>query len=290
MSIGNNLRGLRAIRMFDNWPALVLGRLLDRRTGLKVYRKNGMEILIDHLGGDCNGTRACLTTNMYSRYLPFFDIRRPVRVLDLGANGGGFLLMLKLAGVEVARGVCVEMNPVIFQRLQYNMARNLGPGVTTVNAAVCSMPLDSEVLLKPSRGGTGEGLSTQRADTGSPHISVRTTTLTALMDRYFGGEPVDLCKIDVEGAEYEIFGSSSDDSLRQIGFLLAEFHDAPRTPAVAARLQRLGFSEMATGANHKTSGTTEVRLFRGPRAAGASAPDRSGPERVEDADPAIEPG
>jgi FkbM family methyltransferase len=275
MSIGNSLRGLRAILIFDNWPSLVLGRLFDRRTGLKVYRKNGMEILIDHLGGDCNGTRACLTTDMYSRYLPHLGIRRPVRVLDLGANGGGFLLMLKLAGVEVDRGVCVEMNPQIFQRLQYNMTRNLGPAVTAVNAAVCSMPLDSEVLLKPSRGGTGEGLTGLKADAEGPHVAVRTTTMPALLDRYFNGEAVDLCKIDVEGAEYEILDSSPDDTLRRIGFLLIEFHHAPRTPAVVDRLRRLGFSELASDADHKTSDSTEVRFFRGPQAEAASALGRS---------------
>ncbi len=273
MSIGNNLRGLRAILTFDNWPALVLGRLFDRRTGLKVYRKDGMEILIDHLGGDCNGTRACLTTDMYSRYLPALAIRRPVRVLDLGANGGGFLLMLKLAGVEVARGVCVEMNPNVFERLEFNMARNLGPAVAALNAAVCSLPLNSELLLKPSRGGTGEGLSTQTADTGCPHVAVRTTTLAALFDRYFDGGPVDICKIDVEGAEYEIFDSSPDDLLRRIGFLVIEFHNLSRTPTVVERLRGLGFAEMTE--NQKTSGTTEVRLFRGPQAGAASARDRS---------------
>src|SRR5262249_11392093 len=111
MSIRNNILGIRAIFMFDNWPVLLLERLFNRKAGLLIYRTKGMEILMDHLGGDCNGTRACLTTDMYSRYLPHLALHPPIRVLDLGANGGGFLLMLRAAKVEVAQAVCVEMNP-----------------------------------------------------------------------------------------------------------------------------------------------------------------------------------
>jgi FkbM family methyltransferase len=275
MSIGNNIRGLRAILQFDNWPMLMYVRVFERKAGLVVYRKKGLEILIDHLGGDCNGTRACLTTDMYSKYLPAFVLQRPVRVLDLGANGGGFPLMLKLAGVEIERAVCVEMNPLTFERLQINLSRNIGPAAVALNAAVCALPVDSELFLKPSRGGTGEGMYAQRADAEHTHVAVRTTTLPAIFDRYFNDGPVDICKIDVEGAEFEIFDSSPDDVLGRIGFLLIEFHDFARTPALVNRLTALGFIEMAAGEDKKTGETTEVRVFRGPRAQAAAAADRS---------------
>ena len=44
--------GLRAILAFDNWPALLLVRLFDRKAGFVAYRKKGLDILIDHRGGD----------------------------------------------------------------------------------------------------------------------------------------------------------------------------------------------------------------------------------------------
>jgi FkbM family methyltransferase len=277
MSIGNNIRGFKAILIFDNWPMLLLGRLFHRRAGLTVYRKKGMEILIDHLGGDCNGTRAVLTTDMYSKYLRDFVLDRPVRVLDLGANGGGFPLMLRVAGIPVDRAVCVEMNPLTYERLRLNLANNLGTAGISINAAVCGLQAQSEILLRPSRGGAGEGIYTHRAGAGQPHVAVQTMTLSALFNRYFEAELVDLCKIDVEGAEYEIFDATPDDLLGRIRYLLIEFHDPSKTPALVARLTRLGFEEFAAQEDHRTGENTEVRVFRGPAAETASVVGRGAP-------------
>jgi FkbM family methyltransferase len=264
MSIKNSLKGLQAVLVFDNWPMLILGRLLDRRTGLVVYRKSGVEILIDHRGGDCSGTRDCIVSDMYRRYLPFFLLNGPATVLDLGANGGGFPLMLRLVGVVLARVVCVEMNPLTYQRLAVNLATNLGSSAIAVNAAVCGMPEDSEILLAPSRGGTGESIYTHQAEPKRSHVSVRTTTLPLLCNRYFKDESVDICKIDIEGAEYEMFDSCPDNVLVGIKYLLIEFHAPSRTPTVVERIRALGFQEMASEENHKTGAMTEVRAFRGP--------------------------
>jgi hypothetical protein len=104
---------------------------------------------------------------------------------DLGANGGGFPLMLRIAGIEMARAVCVEMNPLTYLRLQVILTTNLGSSAVAINAAVCGMPQDSNILLKPSRGSKGESIYTGRVDSNMSHVSVRTTTLQALCDQYF---------------------------------------------------------------------------------------------------------
>ena len=52
MSIKTKVAGMRAVMAFDNWPVLLLGRLFYRKTGLVVYCKNHLEILVDHRGGD----------------------------------------------------------------------------------------------------------------------------------------------------------------------------------------------------------------------------------------------
>jgi FkbM family methyltransferase len=212
----HTFRGLEAILVFDNWPMLLLGRLFDRKTGFVAYRKKGLDILVDHRGGDQCGTRMCIATDMYRKYLPFFNLSRPARILDLGANGGGFSLMLKIAGIALARVVCVEMNPLTFQRLQLNVTTNLGPSAVAINAAVCGMPQDSEILIRPTRGGTGNSMYEDRVDPATAHVSVHTTTLQALYNQYFKDELVDICKIDIEGVEFELFASASDDLLRMI--------------------------------------------------------------------------
>jgi FkbM family methyltransferase len=275
VSISTRLAGLRAVLMFDNWPMLLLGRLFDRKAGFVVYRKNGCEILIDHHGGDEAGTRECITSDLYRRYLPTLELRGPLRVLDLGANGGGFPLMLKIEGFEVARAVCVEMNPLTFQRLQVNLGANFGASAVALNAAVCGPGQPAEILLKPSRGGTSESIYAYRTDAATPHVAVRTTTLEAICDENFGGEPIDICKIDIEGAEYEALEACSDEVLRRIRHLVIEFHDPARTPAALTRFAALGFSLIGAEKDHRTGAMTEVRVFRGPAAQAAQVAGRS---------------
>ena len=262
MSIKNILGGLPILLKFDNWPTLLFSRVFDRKTGLVAYRKDGLEILIDHHGGDQNGTRSCLTGDMYRRHLPTIYHGGPQRVLDIGANGGGFPLLLRLSNVELAQVVCVEMNHPTYLRLLVNLATNLGEMATGINAAVSGMPPDSEILLQPSRGGTGLSVHRSRADSEHPHVAVRTTTLEALYHQYFAGHAIDICKIDIEGAEYEVLNASSDAVLQKIRNLVIEFHDPSQTPACVARLLRLGFTDATGSQDAATSERTEVRVFR----------------------------
>lgn len=275
MSITTKLAGFRAVLLFDNWPMLVLGRIFDRKAGFVVYRKNGMEILIDHHGGDQTGTRLCIASDMYRRYLPLFSLNRPVRVLDLGANGGGFPLMLKIEGIEIERVVSVEMNPLTYQRLLVNVTTNLGAAAIAINAAVSGSAQASEILLRPSRGGTSESMYSNLAEESAPHVSVHTVTIQALCDQYFPNEPIDICKVDIEGAEYEALEASPAELLRRILYLVIELHDPKRNAALVERIESLGFLQLAGETDHRTGATTELRVFRGPEAEPASAAGRS---------------
>jgi len=266
MSVSTKIAGTRAILAFDNWPALLLARLLHRKAGLLVYRKDDLEILIDHRGGDETGTRHCIVSDMYRKYLPLISPPEPANVLDIGANGGGFPLMLKLAGIKLASVVCVEMNPATYSRLLVNLQSNLGFSATGINAAVCGSELESEIFLNPTRGSTGYSLSGNAAGAASPHVAVKTTTLKSLYDQHFRGQHIDICKIDIEGAEYDAIQSSHDELLCKIRYLFIEFHDDARTPAVTRRIAGLGFSEITNGHQSRTSSRTEVRVFRGPDA------------------------
>jgi FkbM family methyltransferase len=267
------LRGLWAILAFDNWPVIFFGRLFDRNSGFVVYRKKGLDILVDHLGGDENGTRMCIASDMYRKYLPSFALSEPANVLDLGANGGGFPLMLRIGEIEMALAVCVEMNPLTYLRLQLNLTTNLRSSAVAINAAVCGMPQDSNILLKPSRGSTGESMYANRADSSTPHVSVRTTTFQYLCDKYFKNQVVDICKIDIEGAEYELFESTPDDVVRRIKYLIIEFHDSLKTPALMGRIADLGFVDITLERSRRARSTTEVRAFLGPGTIPVSGPD-----------------
>jgi len=195
----------------------------------------------------------CIASDMYRKYLPSFALSEPANVLDLGANGGGFPLMLRIEEIEMALAVCVEMNPLTYLRLQLNLTTNLRSSAIAINAAVCGMPQDSNILLKPSRGSTGESMYNNRADSSTSHVSVRTTTFQCLCDKYFKNQVVDICKIDIEGAEYELFESTPDDVVRRIRYLIIEFHDSSKTPALMRRIADLGFCGHNVGAKSQSA-------------------------------------
>jgi FkbM family methyltransferase len=60
----------------------------------------------------------------------------------------------------------------------------------------------------------------------------------------------DLVKLDIEGAEFGVFDTASDDLLREIGQITVEFHDfldpklTPDVAAVVSRLESLGFAAL----------------------------------------------
>ena len=123
-SILSKIQGIYEILSFDNRWEILFNRLLFPKTGLIVYRRKNVEVLIDHLAGDVNGMRMCLVSDMYYRYVKKMNLPSKLSVFDIGANSGGFPLMLKLNNFEIENLTCVEMNPNTFARLQLNIQKN----------------------------------------------------------------------------------------------------------------------------------------------------------------------
>ena len=68
--------------------------------------------------------------------------------------------------------------------------------------------------------------------------------------------PIDLLKLDVEGAGFDVLGAASDETLGQIGAIVGELHlesRADELEPLAGRLRALGF-EVACGRRRSTTG------------------------------------
>ena len=260
-SLAARLGGLRALWYFDNRWQLLWNRIVFRRTGLTVYRLNGREILVDHAAGDECGTRVCLVTRMYKRYLPLMSFSGPIHVLDLGANGGGFGLMLAAADVPIKKIVCVELNPQTCVRAQFNIARNISGQSKVIHAAVCGERRDFELWLGP--GGTSNSIY-QSGDSpaqGRSKVPVPGITLDDIGRTEFPEpEAVDLCKMDIEGAEYEVLFSRTHGLLRRVRYLVIEVHRNPAHTQAEffEKLAGEGFEEVPCA----EPGIKGVHLFR----------------------------
>lgn len=249
MTLKTKLAGVRAIRQFDNWIQIIVNRLMFPGTGCIVYRKGDVEMIVDHLGGDANGVRECLTSPMYRDLIEILVKRsaKKIRnVLDIGANGGGFALLNHLMGVPLKQLVCVEMNPRVFGRLSFNLYQNLrGVSLTLIQGAIAAKPGSVEVSL--GRGSTGESLVSETSNPGKAE-QIKLLSLDDIVTQSFANDAfIDLCKIDVEGAEYEVFLKAECKSACRIYYLIIEIHtvvDFSRDDLIA-RLNSLGFDDIS---------------------------------------------
>lgn len=261
MWLANKLHGLKSIWKFDNRYQLLLSRLLFRSNGLNVYRLNGMEFLVDHAAGDESGTRLVLTSAMYQQFLPEMKFAKPINVLDLGGNGGGLGLMLKLNRVPIKKMVAVEFNPNTCARMRFNLERNLDAEIIALNAAVCG---ETKTLkLKVGKGGTSDSIYSPISSEDGKEIEIQGVTLNELYDKFFDGETIDLCKMDIEGAEHEVFALPHHDALKQVRFLIMEIHgsDQAKNQKILDALRAFGFEEI----KGKATDEQDVHCFKNAR-------------------------
>jgi FkbM family methyltransferase len=158
------------------------------------------------------------------------------RVIDLGANKGGFSMEIirrygcHVVGVEPVPALVVAMPVhVRFALEQAAITSGEDSVIIHINSTVCA----SAVI----------------AEDGATPVRVPGTTLGRLMEKH-GIERVDLLKVDIEGAEIPLFESASDADLLRVDQITVEYHDfiEPQllepTQRADARLRGLGFQQL----------------------------------------------
>lgn len=258
MSFVNKIKGLKEVWQFDNRWHLLVWRLFFPREKINVYQYKGLEILIDHAAGDANGAREVLATDMYRQYLGQMNFRGPARVLDLGANNGGFPLLLSSENIALEKLAAVEFNPQTFNRMRFNVERNLACEQVLLNVAVGG----ENRVIDASFGSKGTADNIYRAADGRPTVKIDCLTFDEIYRAAFAGETIDVCKMDVEGAEFEVFRGGNCENLRKCRYLLIEIHHEPgreRGPALE-KLKELGFREI--GGESKTDEHHHVHFLR----------------------------
>ncbi|MEO7674873.1 MAG: FkbM family methyltransferase [Pyrinomonadaceae bacterium] len=241
MSLANKIRGFKEVWAFDNRLWLAFTKTFFRAENLHIYRFKGVEILVDHAGGDSNGAREVLTSPMYRRFLPKMKLDAPINVLDLGANNGGFPLLLHTSGIKLKKVVSVEFNPNTFTRLHFNLTRNLPGDIIPVNAALCGEKRTIEIAL--GNGGVSDSIYDDVSNGESRLCVIEGLTLDDLCSTYFENEVIDICKIDVEEAEFEVFLQPHHERLTQCRYVIMEIHErgGRRAEEILPVLDNLGF-------------------------------------------------
>lgn len=241
MGVSEKIKGFGELWQFDNRFELIFSRLFRPGRSQLIYKFKGIEFLSDHSAGDANGARAVLATDMYRKLLAKTDLPEKISVLDIGANNGGFPLLIASEGYKIERLLSIELNPKTFERLKNNISRNFGPEAECINAAVCG---DARAIYF-AEGSAGTSDNIYQAE-GSG-LQIEGITLNDAFERV-GADKLDICKMDIEGAEFEIFTGGNAGKLASCRYLLIEIHHYPEPEKdrkmVRNAIIELGFEEI----------------------------------------------
>lgn len=165
----------------------------------------------------------------------FDTAERAPRILDCGANVGLASLSFKRRYPQ-ARVTAFEADPDIHAALAANLAA-AAADVEAVHAAVWTEAGELEFRCEGADSGTAASLS--RSTRGV----VKSVPAVRLRD-WLIREPVDLLKLDVEGAESALLADCAD-ALHNVRHMIVEIHEphaTRRLPGLLAGLAAAGFS------------------------------------------------
>lgn len=148
-------------------------------------------------------------------------------IIDAGANAG-YTTAKFAASCPGARIMALE--PETENHAQ--LLKNTGgyPNVTALQAALWCDNTPLKVVNPDKRA---HGFQVKAADGGSTGSEVPSHTVPDLM-RMAGARKIDLLKIDIESAEYEVFNESCKDWIHKVDMISIELHDKIR-PGCASR-------------------------------------------------------
>jgi FkbM family methyltransferase len=159
------------------------------------------------------------------------------RILDCGANVGLATLYFKSL-YPAARVTAYEADPKLHEYLRRNLSANGAGDVEVVHAAVWTET--GEVAFRPEGGDSGAIQHFSVIADSARDCTVPAVRLRDVLER----EPVDLLKLDVEGAEIDLLKDCAG-SLRDVKAIIVELHETDparrMTPEVLQMLEQAGF-------------------------------------------------
>lgn len=161
------------------------------------------------------------------------DFDRSLYVIDGGANIGLASLYLgeKYPGSEI---LSFEPDPEVFEVLQQNVGQCENSSIDCHKLGLAGTECVREFFQEGADGG-----GFYSSASGGDRVEVKCDILSKYLDR-----PVDLLKLDIEGAEYEVL-CEAEELLQNVNCIFLEYHKFDDTSAALsstiALLERSGF-------------------------------------------------
>lgn len=243
---------LEAARVTPAWYPLVKRYLGGGEAGYPFrIPLQGGEISVGSLG-ECRVFWQIFVRHSYA--LP----RRCRTIVDAGANIGMFSVWAALQRPET-RIIAVEPSPATFETLCRNVASNgLGERITTVRSALGAEA--GERVMRTDADSTMHAVLS-RGTVQIDGVAVRCGTLSELLDGQ-GLAEVDLLKMDIEGAEYEVLLSTPAAVLARVRNINLEYHDSSREHTPEDVIRHLGDAGHVLTSRKEDAMKTGIAYFR----------------------------
>jgi FkbM family methyltransferase len=172
------------------------------------------------------------------RCLDFQAATDSPRILDCGANVGLASLFFARRYPK-ARISAYEADPALAGMLAENLSQNGISQTHATHAAVWTT--NGELTFRCEGSDSGMIDSLPGAIAGRSEVTVRSIRLRGLLE----AEPIDLLKLDIEGAEDAVL-ADCEPMLHRVRALILDLHEFDernrRTPCILDRLTRAGFA------------------------------------------------
>ncbi len=162
-------------------------------------------------------------------------LRKAEVVLDLGAHKGIFSVYASVLGVEQI--YTFEPDVDNFAAMKEHLKMNGVKNVLAKNVAVAGVSGERELYLS-------EDSHNHSLIGGGDAVKVRATTVTDIL-RKFRIESVDLLKMDIEGAEFEVLQAMGAEDFSRIDNLFVEYHELSSEVKVSQLREILKFHQYA---------------------------------------------
>ncbi|OLY93895.1 methyltransferase, FkbM family [Cnuella takakiae] len=223
------------------------GRTIDDGKMLRVqfdFRKKIIHLALRYASSDAKVFNQIFVRNEYGNlvrtFLNHYDGITPVKIVDIGANVGLTAIYLH-SFLPVERYIAIEPAPDNFSFLKRNFMLNSLDAIEAVQVAIWSkhVTLQQSSDFRDGLQWSTTFIETDAVDKGS---SIMGTTFPALVEKHCL-DTIDILKIDIEGAEFEIFNHTADFPwLHAVKFLAIELHpEKGNILAIKELLKRYGF-------------------------------------------------
>jgi len=243
---------IRAIAIFKNWPLLLMPMLKAVCKSLSVeptqelrqecFRlRDGTKLMIRKDTIDINPLWLIFVEDTYIAQgfkAPFLEIGEDDTVVDIGAHIGIFSIYAARKAKK-GRIFSYEPHPANFHLLKRNL--DLNPVIENIKVFQMAVAAETgirDLFLASDYGTACHGFYQESHNT----IEVSCITIQEIFESE-ELESIDFCKMDCEGAEYEILLNLPEDYYRRIKCLSIEYHPVQgyRRNDLVNHLEKVGY-------------------------------------------------